>query len=176
MTTAPGFGPWVAQAAALERLSDADILTALQALPKESQILIYLADIQGLAYKEISEITGIQAEAMASWLYQIRCRLGELAVGAAGLGSAGSVYGNPRLVSLRRLAAWRRPGRLDGMLRHWLHDATARHQGERPCTECERVAAELDSALSANRDRRPEPGVPFRRLYDHRLVTRVLSR
>jgi hypothetical protein len=158
MITAPGFGPWVAQAAALERLTDADILTALQALPTESQILIYLADIEGLAYKEIAEITGMQAEAMAWWLYQIRCQLGELAVGAAGRGSAGSVYGHPLLVSVRRLAAWRRPGRLTGMLRHWLHDATARQQGERPWAKCERVAAELDSALSANRDRRPEPG------------------
>jgi len=116
MTTARGFGTWVVQAATLEQLSDSDILTALRALPKESQTLIYLADIKGLAYKEIAEITGMPAEVMASWLYQIRCRLGELAVGAAGRGSAASAFGNPSPPHRRprRLAGWRRPGRLPG--------------------------------------------------------------
>jgi len=108
MTAAQDFGPWAGQAAALERLPDADIQAALRALPKESQILIYLVDIKGLAYKNIAEITGMSAEVIALWLYQIRCRLGELAVDAAGRGATGS--------------------------------------------------AELDSALSANRGRRSEPG------------------
>lgn len=121
MTTAQDFGPWAGQAAVLERLPDADILTALQALPKESQILIYLADIKGLAYKNIADITGMPAEVIALRLYQTRCRLGELAVGAAGRGATGSAYGNPSPTRQRpcRLAEWRWPGRLAGILRHW---------------------------------------------------------
>jgi hypothetical protein len=158
-----GLRPWVAQAAAVERLSDYDLLTVLQALRKDSQILIYLADIKGLAYKEIAEITGMPTEVMASWLYQIRCRLGELAVGAAGRGSTGSACGDPPPPRQcpRRLAGWRRPGRLAGMLLHSLHDATARHRGEWPWTECERAAAELDSALSANCDRPSQASFPL---------------
>jgi Sigma-70, region 4 len=178
MTTARGFGTWVVQAATLERLSDSDILTALRALPKESQTLIYLADIKGLAYKEIAEITGTPAEVLAWWLYQIRCRLGELAVGAAGRGSAASAFGNPSLPRQRprRLAGWRRPGRLPSMLLHWLRDATTRHRGERPWKECERAAAKLDSAFSANRDRPSVPGLLFRLLCNHRpAMARVLS-
>jgi len=178
MTTARGFGTWVVQAATLERLSDSDILTALRALPRESQTLIYLADIKGLAYKEIAEITGMPTEVLASWLYQIRCRLGELAVGAAGRGSTDSAYGNPSPPHQcpRRLAGWRRPGCLPGMLLYWLVGATTRHRGERPWTECGRGAAELDSAFSANRDRPSVPGLSFRLLCNYRAVMmRVLS-
>jgi Sigma-70, region 4 len=178
MTTARGFGTWVVQAATLERLPDSDILTALRALPKESQTLIYLADIKGLAYEEIAEITGMPAEAMASWLYQIRCRLGELAVGAAGLGSTASAYGNPSPPHQRprRLAGWQRPGRLPSRLPYWLRDAATRHRGERPWAECEPAAAELDSAFSANRDRPSVPGLLFRLLCNHRpVMMRVLS-
>jgi hypothetical protein len=163
MTTAQGFGPWIAQAAALERLPDADILTALHALPEECQILIYLTDIKGLAYKEIAEITGMPAEVITWWLYQIRCRLGEFAVSTAGRVSTGSACGNPPAPRQRprRLAGRRRPGRLAGMLLHSLHDTTARHRVERPWTACERAAAGLDPALSANRDRLSEPSFPL---------------
>ncbi len=95
MTTTQDFGPGFAQAAALERQSDSDILTALRALPMESRILIYLADVKGLAYKEVAEIAGIPAEVVPSRLHQVRCRLGELIACAAGHGLAGPARGDP---------------------------------------------------------------------------------
>jgi RNA polymerase sigma-70 factor, ECF subfamily len=75
ITAVQGLGAWFAQAAALKQLSDSDIVTARRALPMESRILIYLADVKGLAYKEIAEITGVSTEAVAPWLYQARCEL-----------------------------------------------------------------------------------------------------
>ncbi len=74
---------WLPQAAALGQLSDSDIVAGLRALPMESRILIYLTDVKGLAYEETAEITGAPAEAVAAWLYQARCQLGQRAACAA---------------------------------------------------------------------------------------------
>jgi hypothetical protein len=89
MTAARGFDPWYRRASDLRRRPDAEIMTALLNLPKHSRILVCLADIDGLAYHEIAQITGIPAELVGSSLRQARCQLGELAVGAAGLESEG---------------------------------------------------------------------------------------
>ncbi len=45
-----------AEAEALDRLADSEILRALRDLPEEFRMAVYLADIEGYAYKEIAEI------------------------------------------------------------------------------------------------------------------------
>src|SRR5258708_5739696 len=47
-----------AEAEALDRLGDSDILRALPDLPEEFRVAIYLADIEGYPYKEIAEMMG----------------------------------------------------------------------------------------------------------------------
>jgi len=163
MTSARGFGPWFARAAALERLSDSDIATALRAMPMESRMLMHLADVRGLAYKEIAEITGIPAEAVASSLHQVRCQLGELAI--CGHLSAGPARGDPSPPYQRRSrpAGWR-PSRLAGRGSGGTGEPQPGHLVDRlvrpssclpgnsppslrPQTECERAVAEMDSPV-----------------------------
>jgi|SRR5487761_442190 RNA polymerase sigma-70 factor (ECF subfamily) len=64
-----------ADAQALDRLPDSDILSALHDLPDELQLAVYLADVEGYHYSEIALIMGTPVGTVASRLHHGRARL-----------------------------------------------------------------------------------------------------
>ncbi len=89
-----------AEAEAIDRTPDAVVSEALNALPEDFRIAVYLADVEGFSYQEIADIAEVPIGTVMSRLHRGRTRLrktlGEYArEQGVGLNAAGSATKKP---------------------------------------------------------------------------------
>lgn len=67
-----------AESEALDHLPDSDVKSALQSIPEEFRLAVYFADVEGYAYKEISDIMNTPIGTVMSRLHRGRKMLRDL--------------------------------------------------------------------------------------------------
>ena len=73
--TGDGTAPRSAEDVALDRLPDPTIIRALKELPHDFRTAVYLADLQGLSYREVADIMHSPVGTVMSRLHRARAQL-----------------------------------------------------------------------------------------------------